>query len=142
MSNLNPQSLPVITKSSEQIRQKVDERHWELFETRLKKPLFERNKENYTKSNDYHIIDRLKPVDQTRPPIQPNQRWQSFCTQLTDKTNESTRLMSIFHNVWVKNWNTKQLQTDSDTHENTFLKHFKANEHDKKVISSILHQNT
>ena len=95
-----------LVKLSEQIRQRVDDRHWQLFETRLKNSLPEINKENYTKSNDYRIIDRFKKIDQPQSPIEPNQRWEIFCSQLTNKSNETKRLISIFHNVWIKNWNT------------------------------------
>ena len=86
-----------LNQSSEKIRQKVDDRHWQLFETRLKSSPLEINKENYTKSNNYRIIDRFKPTDQPQAPIEPNQRWQNFCSQLTNKSNETDRLMSIFH---------------------------------------------
>jgi hypothetical protein len=129
--------------SSEKIRQKVEDRHWQLFETRLKNPLPIINKENYTKSNDYRIIDRFKKLDQPQLPIEPNQRWQIFCSQLTNKSNENDRLMSIFHNVWIKNWNTKQeeIKRNLNSNQNHFLEYLSPTEKDKKIISSILHQN-
>jgi hypothetical protein len=146
--NPHPESSSVIIKSSEQIRQRVDDRHWQLFETRLKTPLPEKEKINYTKSNDYRIIDRFKKIDQSQSPIEPNQRWETFSSQLTNKTNETDRVVSIFHNVWITNWNLpqkyeapNQQKTNSISNENTFLKHLSLNEHDKKIISSILHQN-
>jgi len=137
------ESLSEINKSSEKIRQKVEDRHWQLFETRLKNSLPIINKENYTKSNDYRIINRFKIPDQSQLPIEPNQRWQIFCSQLTNKSNENDRLMSIFHNVWVKNWNTKQeeIKTNLNSNENHFLEYLSPTEHDKKIIASILHQN-
>jgi hypothetical protein len=147
MSTSSPQtdneSSSEILKSSEKIRQRVDDRHWQLFETRLKNPLLEINQENYTKSNNYRIIDRFKKIDQPQLPIEPNQRWQIFCSQLTNKSNETNRLMSIFHNVWIKNWNIteEQSKTSSISNENNFLKYLSSNERDKKIISSILHQN-
>ncbi len=133
----NSESLSKIIKSPETILQQVDNRHWQLFETRLKSPLANRHTENSTQSNDYRIID------QSEVSIQPDQRWQTFCSQLTNKSNETDRLMSIFENISMKNWNTtqKQHQTKSILNPNTFLKHLPSNEHDKKVISSILHQN-
>lgn len=138
------ESLSEINKSSEKIRQKVEDRHWQLFETRLKNSLTIINKENYTKSNDYRIINRFKIPDQPQLPIEPNYRWQIFCSQLTNKTNETDRLMSIFHKIWIKNWNTTQEQTQNNfiSNENNFLKNLSLNQHDKKIISSILHQNT
>jgi len=147
MSTSSPQtdneSSSEILKSSEKIRQRVDDRHWQLFETRLKNPLLEINQENYTKSNDYRIIDRFKKIDQPQLPIEPNQRWQIFCSQLTNKSNETNRLISIFHNVWIKNWNIteEQSKTNLISNENNFLKYLSSNERDKKIISSILHQN-
>ncbi|UJR23432.1 hypothetical protein I4U23_026437 [Adineta vaga] len=140
MSSITTQSRPIITKSSDIIRQQVDSRHWQLFETRLKTSLIDNNQDNYTKSNDYRIIDRLKKIDRTQIPIEPDQRWKQFCSQLTTKTNESSRVMSIFHNVWIKNWNMVNNQTKTISNENTFPKSFLSNERDKKVISSILHQ--
>lgn len=136
------ESLLETMKSSEKIRQRVDDRHWQLFETRLKNPSLEINRENYTKSNDYRIIDRLKKSDQPQLPMEPNQRWQLFCSQLTNKSNETDRLVSIFHNVWVKNWNTKQEQSQTNlvSNQNNFRKNFLLNENDKKIISSILHR--
>jgi hypothetical protein len=124
---------------SKRIREKVDNRHWQLFESRLKNNSIEINKNNYTKSNDYRIIDRLKKSNQSQLPIEPNQRWKLFCSQLTNQSNETHRLMSIFHNVWIKNWHT--IQERQYLNENNFLKYFSPNEHDKKIISSILHQN-
>ncbi len=147
MSTSSPQidsdSLSETIKSSDKIRQKVDDRHWQLFETRLKNSSSPNRKENYTKSNNYRIIDRFKKFDQPQLPIEPDQRWKIFCSQLTNKSNETNRLMSIFHNVWIKNWNTTQDQpkTKLISNENNFFKHLSPNEHDKKKISSILHQN-
>jgi hypothetical protein len=141
--------VPVIIQSPEIIRQRVEDRHWQLFEARLKKQSTEINKENYTTPNDYRIINRLKKIDQPQPPIEPNRRWETFCTQVTDKSNESNRVMSIFHNVWQKNWNTKQINdtqkrrmTDPTANDTAFLTHVSTNEHDRKVISSILHRTT
>jgi hypothetical protein len=136
------QSRPISTKSSETIRQQVDIRHWQLFETRLKNSLTEPTRENYTKANDYRVIDRLKKVDRPQPPMEPDQRWQTFCSQLTTKSNEANRLISIFHNVWIKNWNTTQSLPDAGpiSNENTFLQSLVSNERDKQVISSILHR--
>ncbi len=140
---IDSDSLSETIKSSDKIRQKVDDRHWQLFETRLKNPSSPIRKENYTKSNNYRIIDRFKKFDQPQLPIEPDQRWKTFCSQLTNKSNETNRLMSIFHNVWIKNWNTTQDQpkTKLISNENNFFKHLSPNEHDKKKISSILHQN-
>jgi len=127
---------------SGRIREKVDNRHWQLFETRLKNSSIETNKKNYTKSNDYRIIDWFKKPDQSQLPIEPDQRWQLFCSQLTKNSNETNRLMSIFHNVWIKNWNTidEHRKIDLNSNENNFLKYVSPNEHDKKIISFILHQ--
>jgi hypothetical protein len=127
----NSESLSKIIKSPETILQQVDNRHWQLFETRLKNPFADRHTEN------------SRIIDQSEVSIQLNQRWQTFCSQLTNKSNETDRLMSIFQNISMKNWNTtqKQHQTKSILNQNTFLKHLPSNEHDKKVISSILHQN-
>jgi len=57
--------------------------------------------------------------------------------------------MSIFHNVWQKNWNTKQTNeiqkrrmTNPTVNENTFLNRLSTNDNDRKVISSILHRST
>jgi len=142
--NDDSESLSKVNQSIERIRQQVDDRHWQLFETRLKNQLPSRNRENYTKSNDYRVIDRFKKSDQPQLPIEPNYRWQIFCSQLTNKTNETDRLMSIFHKIWIKNWNTTQEQTQNNfiSNENNFLKNLSLNQHDKKIISSILHQNT
>jgi len=142
MSTVNFETYPL--KSSERIREKVQDRHWQLFETRLKTSQpskYERT--NYTKSNDYRIIDRLKQPDQTQMPIEPKQRWDNFCSQLTNKSNETNRLLSIFHNVWIKNWNTTTTveQTKINPNENQLFKYLITNEHEKKIISSILHQN-
>ncbi|CAF0850746.1 unnamed protein product [Rotaria sp. Silwood1] len=136
---LNSQHLSVKTQLGETIRQRVDDRHWQLFETRLKNSLTKNHKENYTKSNDYGLVNCYKKLDQLQLPIEPNQRWQTFCSQLTNKSNETDRVMSIFHNVWINDWNGTQ-NSNLITNENTFLKHLTLNEHDKKVISSILHK--
>ncbi|CAF0808330.1 unnamed protein product [Rotaria sp. Silwood1] len=138
-----------INKSTDTIRQRVEDRHWQLFEARLKKQLPKVNKENYTNPNDYRIIDRLKKVDHPQPPIEPNRRWETFCNQISNKSNETNRLMSIFHYVWLKNWNTKQineiekrLSSDPTLNENTFLNLLSTNGNDRKVISSILYRTT
>ncbi|CAF1655705.1 unnamed protein product [Rotaria magnacalcarata] len=147
MSNSNSsadrQHLPLKIELSENILQRVDNRHWDLFETRLKNSLSKTNKENYTKSNDYGIVDPWKKADQSQAPIEPKQRWETFCSKLTIKSNETGRLVSIFRNIWINNWNRTQTEekTNSNLHENNFLKRLSANEHDKKIISSILHQN-
>jgi hypothetical protein len=146
MATTNPVSNS--KESSERIRQQVDDRHWQLFETRLKNQLPDINKENYTKSNDYRVINRLKKIDHPQTPIEPNRRWEIFCSQLTSKSNETDRLMSIFHDVWNKNWNIKQTyeipKADVNVtilNKKTFINHLSIDEHDRKVISSILHQN-
>ncbi|CAF0769502.1 unnamed protein product [Rotaria sordida] len=139
-SCLNSPQLSVKTQLSEKIRQQVDDRHWQLFETRLKNSLTKNHNENYTKTNDYGLVNCWTKIDQLQLPIEPNQRWQTFCSQLTTKSNETNRIMSIFHNVWINDWNRTQ-KSHLNTNENTFLKHSTLNEHDKKVISSILHKN-
>jgi hypothetical protein len=143
----NPEHTPVIMSSSGTIRKRVEDRHWQLFEARLKKQSPNVNKENYTNPNDYRIIDRLKKVDQPQTPMEPNRRWETFCHQVTDKSKETNRVMSIFHNVWQQNWNTKQTNdiqkrrmTDPTGNENTFLNRLSTNDNDRKVISSILHR--
>ncbi len=143
----NPESTPIVINSNGTIRQRVEDRHWQLFEARLKKQLPYVNKENYTIANDYRIIDRLKKFDQPQTPVEPNQRWETFCHQVTNKSNETDRVMSIFHNVWQKNWNTKQIneilkrhRSDPTVDENTFLNRVPTNDTDRKVISSILHR--
>ncbi|CAF3425152.1 unnamed protein product [Rotaria sp. Silwood2] len=136
---LNSQHLPVKTQLSEKIRQQVDDRHWQLFETRLKNSFTKIHKENYTKSNDYGLVNCWKKADQSQLLIEPNQRWQTFCSQLTTKSNETDRVLSIFHNVWLNDWHRTE-ESNTNTNENTFLKHLSLNEHDKKVISSILHK--
>lgn len=140
MSIVNFETHPL--NSSERIREKVQDRHWQLFETRLKNPSLKSEQKTYTKSNDYRIIDRLKnPPDQSQTPIEPTQRWDGFCSELTTKSNEINRLISIFHNVWVKNWNTTNEQTKTKSNDNQLFKYLITNEHEKKIISSILHQN-
>ena len=140
---------PKIINRTENIRQRVEDRHWQLFETRLKKNPVEFNKENYTNPNDYRIINRLKPIDQPQPPIEPNRRWETFCHQIAQKSNENQRVMSIFHNVWATNWNTKEIpqvpkrrMTESMVDEQTKLNGLAVNEHDRQVISTILHRTT
>ncbi|UJR25463.1 hypothetical protein I4U23_006810 [Adineta vaga] len=133
------------------IRQRVDDRHWQLFEARLKTQSIGINKENYTHPNDYRIIDRLKKQDQPQTPVEPTHRWETFCNQVQMKSNETNRIMSIFHNVWLKNWNMKQNNeheqhqqkrhmTDPNLNETTFLHQFSTNDNDRKVISTILHR--
>jgi hypothetical protein len=151
MSTTKPDSLhehiPTIMKSSGAIRQRVEDRHWQLFEARLKKQLPEVNKENYTNTNDYRIIDRLKKVDHPQTPVKPSRRWETFCHHVTNKPNETERVKSIFHNVWQKNWNTKQADktqkrsmTDPTLNEDTFLNCISTNDNDRKKISTILHR--
>ncbi|CAF3336525.1 unnamed protein product [Rotaria socialis] len=141
--------MPTIVKSTDKIRQKVDGRHWQLFEARLKNQLPTANKENYTNSNNYRVIDRLKKVDQPQQPIEPNRRWETFCNQVTNESNETNRVMSIFHSVWLQNWHTKSTSeipkrhmTDPKLDENTFLSRISTNDNDRKVISSILNRST
>ena len=143
----NSEHLPIINDSSKKIRQGVEDRHWQLFEARLKKQLPDVNKENYTTTNDYRIIDRFKKVDQPQTPIEPNRRWETFCHQVTNKSNETNRVMSIFHNVWQKNWHTKptndiqkRRMTDPTVNENVFLNRLSTNDDDRKKITSILHR--
>ncbi|CAF1246758.1 unnamed protein product [Adineta steineri] len=138
-----------IQMPTKEIRQRVEDRHWQLFEARLKKQLPEVNKENQVHSNDYRIINRLNKFDQPQPPIEPNRRWEEFCHQVKTKSNETNRVMSIFHNVWMKNWNIKQTDdaqkrrmTDSTLNENNFLNQLSTNDNDRKLISSILHRTT
>ena len=130
--------------ASEKIRQGVEERHWQLFEIRLKKPPLEQNRDPYTKSNDYRVIDRLKPADRPQKPLEPDRRWQTFSSQLTEQSNETDRLMSLFRNVWLTNWKAKQTsnahQQKSTSIEGTFLQRLANNEKDRRVISSILHR--
>lgn len=140
---------PMIVKSPDKIRQRVEGRHWQLFEARLKNRIPNSNKENYTSSNDYRVIDRFKTVDRPQPPVEPNRRWKTFCNQITDKSNETDRVMSIFHNVWLQNWNTKPLDESQKRHmsdpklnEHTFLNRVSTNDNDRKVIFSILHRAT
>jgi len=141
--------LQTLMKSTGGIRQRVEDRHWQLFEARLKKQLPGVNKENYTHPNDYRVIDRFKKVDQPQPPVEPNRRWETFCTQVSNKSNESNRVKSIFHNVWLKNWNTqppddiqKRHITDPSLNQTSFLNCISTNDNDRKVISSILHRTT
>jgi len=94
----NSESLSKLIKSPETILQQVDNRHWQLFETRLKNPFADRHTKN------------SRIIDQSEVSIQLNQRWQTFCSQLTNKSNETDRLMSIFQNISMKNWNTTQKQ--------------------------------
>jgi len=143
----NSEHIPTVIYSSEKIRQGVEGRHWQLFEARLKKQLPYINKENYTIANDYRIIDRLKKFDQPQTPVEPNQRWETFCHQVTNKSNETDRVMSIFHNVWQTNWHTKptndiqkRRMTDPTGNENTFFNRLSTNDNDRKVISLILHR--
>jgi hypothetical protein len=139
--------VPIIIESSGTIRQRVEDRHWQLFEARLKKQLPEVNKENYTNPNDYRVIDRLKKFDQPQTPVEPNRRWETFCNHVTNKSNETNRVMSIFHHVWQKNWNTKPINevpkrsmTDPTLNENTFVNCLGTNDNDRKKIASILHR--
>ena len=132
-------SVPVMIKSGERIRQLVDDRHWQLFESRLKAPAPPRWKANYTKSNDYRVVDRLKRVDQPQAPLEPNERWQHFCCQVTSQSNEVTRLTSLFRHVWRTNWHTQQLP-DRTRPAKTFLDYLSKDERDRRVISSILHR--
>ena len=144
----NSEHLPIINDSSKKIRQGVEDRHWQLFEARLKKQLPDVNKENYTMTNDYRIIDRFKKVDQPQTPIEPNRRWETFCHQVTNKSNETNRVMSIFHNVWQKNWHTKptndiqkrRMTDPTGNNENAFLNRLSTNDNDRKKITSILHR--
>lgn len=143
----NSKRLPTRTCTSEKIRQQVDDRHWQLFELRLKDPITHTDRGNYTRQNDYRVIDRLKTNDQAQLPMEPDQRWKAFCSQVTNKSNETDRLLSIFHSVWTNNWNTKHKyereknrKNDSSSKENVLLQHLSRNEHDTKVISSILRQ--
>lgn len=143
---------PTIIGSSGKIRQGVEDRHWQLFEARLKQQSFQQkpstgNKENYTNTNDYRVIDRLKQIDQPQTPIEPNRRWETFCHQVTNKSNESDRVMSIFHNVWQKNWHLKSTKdvrqrrmTDPTGNDNAFVNRLSSNDNDRQVISSILHR--
>ena len=137
--------------TSGRIRQGVEDRHWQLFEGRLKKQQeVAGDKENYTHSNDYRVIDRLKKIDQPQTPIEPNRRWETFCHQVTNKSTETNRVMSIFHNVWQKNWQSKAPNdvrqrrmtdpTSTGNENNTFLNRLSTNDDDRKVISAILHR--
>ena len=141
--------IPSMSKPVEAIRQRVEDRHWQLFEARLKNQLPEVNKETYTNPNDYRIIDRFKRIDHSQPPIEPSRRWETFCNQITNKSNEINRLISIFHHVWLTNWNTKQINEtiyrqipDQNFTENAFLDLIATTENDRNLISSILHQTT
>ena len=138
-TKVKPTSAPVMIKSGERIRQRVDDRHWQLFETRLKTPAPRQWKENYTKSNDYRVIDRLKRVDEPQAPLEPNERWQRFCCQMTSQSNEVTRLTSLFRHVWRTNWHTRQ-PTDRTGSAKAFLDYFSQDERERRVISSILHR--
>lgn len=137
-------------KPVEIIRERVEHRHWQLFEARLKRQTSETSKENYTTANNYRIIERFQPEDRSQQPIEPNRRWETFCQQLTNRSNETNRLMSIFHNVWKTNWNNKQIETettkrrmsDPGRKDSTIFKVFQTNEHDRQVISNILHRTT
>ncbi|CAF0761578.1 unnamed protein product [Adineta ricciae] len=128
------------------IRQRVDDRHWQLFEARLKNQSAGINKENYTHPNDYRIIDRLKKVDEPQAPVEPTRRWESFCDQVRTKSRETNRVMSIFHSVWLKNWNNgdgelkRRHMTEPILNETAFVEHISTNDNDRKVISSILHR--
>jgi len=145
----NSEHTSMIINPTGKIRQQVEDRHWQLFEARLKKQLPEVNKENYTHTNDYRIIDRFKKIDRPQTPVEPNRRWETFCHQVTNKSNETNRVMSIFHHVWQKNWNINQINeiqkrrmTDPTVNENTFLDRLSTNDNDRKVISTILHRTT
>ena len=133
----------------EAIRQRVEDRHWQLFEARLKKQLSVVNKENYTHANDYRVINRLTKPDQPQAPIEPARRWESFCSQLTSKSQETNRVLSIFHQVWLNNWNAKQMNerqrrrtSDPALNKSTLLNGLSINEHDRKVVATILHRPT
>lgn len=128
------------------IRERVQHRHWDLFEMRLKTPSsIEPKQENYTQRNNYRIVNRFKPNESPQSPIEPNERWQRFCSQLTTKANETDRLMSLFHHVWIKNWNTISNSSSSSdkvltSNENKFWKSLSPNDQEKKILSSILHR--
>lgn len=128
--------------ASDKIREQVTNRHWQLFEMRLKSSSSETTRKNYTRSNDYRIIDRLKPNDSPQLPIEPTQRWQRFCSEVTPKSNETDRVMSIFHHVWMKNWNviSKESTNSVTANENNCFKYLAPNDREKKILSSILHR--
>ena len=144
----NVDHTPMIIDVKEKIRQRVDDRHWQLFEARLKQQLPDTNKENnYTNTNDYRVIDRLRKFDQPQTPVEPNRRWESFCQNLTTKSNETNRLMSIFQHVWQTNWNVKPTDdkpkrhtTDPNINQSIFYDQLSINDSDRKKISSILHR--
>lgn len=144
MSTIHPDRPSIRTGSSDKIRRGVEERHWQLFEVRLKKPPLEQNRNPYTKSNDYRVIDRLNPTDHPQTPLEPRRRWQTFSSQLTDQSNETDRLTSLFRNVWLTNWRTKQTPStprpNSKSSGDAFLQRLSNNEKDRRVISSILHR--
>ena len=131
-----------MSSTNEQIREGVQHRHWQLFEMRLKNSSTEIKQNNYTQRNNYRILNRLKPTEPAQSPIEPNQRWQRFCSQLTTNSNETDRLMSLFHHVWIKNWNTisKPLDKALTSNENNCWKSLSSNDREKKILSSILHR--
>lgn len=150
MQTGNVDHIPTIIDVRNKIRQRVDDRHWQLFEGRLKQQLPDTNKENnYTNTNDYRVIDRLKQSDQPQTPVEPNRRWESFCQHVTTKSNETNRLMTLFQHVWQTNWNTKRTDdkpkrhaTDPNINQTTFFDQLSVNDNDRKKISSILHRTT
>lgn len=131
-----------MSSTSDKIREDVHHRHWQLFEMRLKDSSTETKQDNYTQRNNYRILNRLKPNEPAQSPIEPNQRWQRFCSQLTTNSNETDRLMSLFRHVWVKNWNTVSNTSDKalTSNENNCWKCLSPNDREKKILSSILHR--
>lgn len=127
--------------SSHPIREKVEQRHWQLFETRLKHPLTNNSDENYTKINDYRIIDRSMSRNSSEKHLEPYRRWNQFSSRLTTQTNEQDQLVTLFRNVWLTNWNVEQNYEISRRNSvKSIEKLLKLNENDRKVISSIRHK--
>ncbi|CAF1080746.1 unnamed protein product [Didymodactylos carnosus] len=135
----------------ELIRQKVDNRHWQLFESRLKQQQkSSKNDElNYTKKNDYFIVEQYGDKQKTMPNkyvLTPTKRWQKFCEQLSCTTTDTHILLQLFQNVWFKDWNTSPNTTLLSNNENIpFLEHLNlfchrlsATDSDKTKILDIL----
>ena len=128
-------------QSTDGIREQVNNRHWQLFELRLKSSQVNDEEENYTKSNDYRIIDRLKNIHQTEKPIEPHRRWEKFSSTLTSNSNENQRLVTLFRHVWTTNWNMKSNVESKKTDDDPSLhSHLKLSENDQKLVASILHR--
>lgn len=114
--------------TAEQIREKVFDRHWELFESRVKSLEVEASEKNPTESKETFSHE-------------PYQRWLNFTSKLMTDSNENQRLISLFRKIWLTDWK-ENFSNENFSSPGSFIDKLSLTESDKKLLEIIARRST